>query len=108
MRKAFFFGQFESMFWSSEIMLCFAIAVRFFGVCLLHGSHATGQVRNVFVATFRREFLQCDVEAEEVIFIEATRAATLEDVLRELLGFLRTDKLGILRGANVDEGANRG
>lgn len=70
------------------------------------GADALGEVANVVVAALGAQRLEGVVEVEEVLGVEAAGADRVADVGGEGLRVLRADELVVVRGADVDEGAD--
>lgn len=70
--------------------------------------HAACKITNVDIFTLRTELSQGCIEAEEIVLVQPARATAAQYVLGKLLGILRTDKLLVIRRANVDERSDGG
>jgi hypothetical protein len=57
----------------------------------------------VDIFTLRTQVGQGCVKAEEIVLVQPTGTTALQDVLCKLLRVLRTDKLLVIRRANVDK-----
>jgi len=73
---------------------------------LLHGTSPICQVRDMLIATLRAQFVQGPLQPPKVVLVQTTRALGPVDVLGQGLDVLRAGELVVVRGADVDEGAD--
>lgn len=85
--------------WVTGLRLIMAIALEF--------SDTAGKIMNVVIATIRGKLTESRIKAQKVVLVQAAGPLTAEDVLRELLGILRTDELLIVRSADINQSTDR-
>lgn len=81
--------------WVTGLRLIMAITLEF--------SDTAGKIMNMVIATIRGKLTESRIKTQKVVLVQAARPLTAEDVLRELLGILRTDELLIVRSADINQ-----
>lgn len=85
--------------WVTGLRLIMAITHEF--------SDTAGKIMNVVIATIRGKLTESRIKTQKVVLVQAAGPLTAEDVLRELLGILRTDELLIVRSADINQSTDR-
>jgi hypothetical protein len=85
--------------WVKDLRLKWAIILEF--------SDTAGKIMNVVIATIRGKLTESSIKTQKVVLVQAAGPLTAEDVLRELLGILRTDELLVVRSADINQSTDR-